>query len=151
MGCRGCDENANLRRALRIAEAAADGALGVLADVQNALTERAIDPTPFGSKEEETLSGIAQLIKKYVTDVSRETEEEHAEVQTRSGLDVLERAIPEAGGAEGQDSGEGHPEVHRTRADGLGVGFQPDRRQSGGYRLHVPNGAVESGKHRRIR
>lgn len=116
MGCRGCSEAENLRRALRVAEAAADGALGVLADVQNALTERALDPTPFGAKEQETLEGVAALIKRYV---SRETPEVDEHVQEEVAVPATIR--PEV---KRNHSSEANPEEHRSSADRLGARVQ---------------------------
>lgn len=124
MGCRGCSETENLRRAVRVAEAAADGALGVLADVQNALTERAIDPTPFGQKEQETLSAIAELIKRYVN-VSRETEVAHGLGQENESKFGVPNALEQAPRA-AADSGKQDSEVHRAGADRLGQRVQPD-------------------------
>lgn len=119
MGCRGCDEAEALRKANRVAEAAADGALGVLAGVQNLLTERAIDPTPFGQKEEETLSAIAQLIKKYVEQgVSRETEA--ADVPEEEMVPATERD-PHVQDSRAKDS-----QVNRASANRLGVRLQSD-------------------------
>lgn len=135
MGCRGCSETEALRKANRVVEAALDGALGVLAGVQNLLTERAIDPTPFGSKEEETLSAVAQLIKKYVQeDVSRETQSEETEhVQEEVAVAPTERNPPVRRPNGGQVARAGDSEVNRTGPHGLGLGVQSVGR--GGVRV----------------
>lgn len=153
MGCRGCSEAETLRKGLRIAEAAADGALGVLADVQNILTERAIDPTPFGQKEEETLTRLQELIRRFVDapndDVSRETDNEEEE---NSDVETSKQSPQALVGTEvkGKDSGGANPAVNRARPHGLG-----HRSEHDGHvrfdRLSVSGRPLESRKHPRGR
>lgn len=139
MGCRDCNETKNLRRAVRLAEAAADGALGVLANVQNLLTERAIDPTPFGVKEEETLIRIQEMIAKYV-DVSRETSEKEED----HGMEEEERLAATGEAIRQQDSGAKDTVVDRPGPDGLGDEVQRFRsvtRRDGVQMVGGPMGA----------
>lgn len=137
MGCSGCSETERLKKANRLIEAALDGALGALADVQNALTERAINPTPYGASEEDLMTAISQLIKKYV---SRETEAEHVEEE----VPPTERTIQPV---PGQDTGAKNPELDSEGAYRLGDRLQRNRPiRFGREQLQVGHRSLAAGR-----